>query len=314
MDGTALKPIELDSDQEGRAEMRNTRIATNKRLREEAAAAQELEEQRKAEAAAAKKESRAANVVIRLTKAQQKKIDEEKIAKMKKASVTQRKAQKTTCSQWIAYNKVEAAWLCRKANAEHILTNKMLGLPVSHRPSRSQHVEEEEEEQIEDVFDYDQEDSGDDEEDTIVVARVTRKHLRSSGSTSDNPTPRKKKAGTTSPVNVTTRTSPRFTKSASPKHVAIGEAPVTDETLASPRMNMNMAELDAALVHRNLSRPSREETLEQVVARLEMEDKLSTVDTLKMVLEGHGLSVSGKKSALIERLRVYEGEEKERIV
>ena len=47
MDGSAIKPIELDSDQEGRAEMRRTRITTNKRLREEAAAAQELEEERK---------------------------------------------------------------------------------------------------------------------------------------------------------------------------------------------------------------------------------------------------------------------------
>jgi hypothetical protein len=323
MDGTALPPIELDSDQEGRANMRATRISTNKRLREEAAAAQELEEERKAAAAAAKKEFKAANTVIRITKAQQKKLDEEKIAKMKKDSAEQRKAQKARCAQWSAYNRVEVAWLSRKAQTERILSNKLLGLALSYRPPRTKHIEEEEEieEEVEEEIELVGEDTTDDE-DNIVVAHVPRKHIRTSGFASDNPAPRKKRVDTMSPRDtISPRTSPRasprastrLSKSASPKHVGIGEAPVTAETRASPRINMSMAELDAALAHRNLSRSYSVESQEQVVARLEMEDLLSTVATLKSVLEGHGLSISGKKDDLIKRLQVYEGEEKERI-
>jgi hypothetical protein len=345
MDGTALTPIELDSDQEGRATMRANRISSNKRLREEAAAAQELEEERKAAAAAAKKEAKAANAVVRITKAQQKKLDEEKIAKMKKDGARQRKAKRTTCAQWSAYNRVEVAWLSRKAQTERILSNKLLGLALSYRPPKNKHIEEleeleeleeeleeeESEEEIEEEIAADENDTEFDE-DTIVVAHVPRKHIRSSGFTSDNPAPRKKRVDTMSPRNTTsprstisprtsprasprasTRASPRLSKSTSPKHVGIGEAPVTAETRASPRINMSMPELDAALVHRNLSRSYSVESQEQVVARLEMEDMLSTVATLKSVLEGHGLSVSGKKDDLIKRLQVYEGEEKERI-
>lgn len=329
MDGSALKPIELDSDQEGRAEMRRTRISTNKRLREEAATAMELEEERKAAALAAKKANRAANVVIRMTKAQKKKkIEEMKIARMKKASAAQRKRVRNISRQWIAYNKVESMWLSRKQHAERILSNKLLGCSLHYRPSRAkrlgeqepQYVEEEVYEETEDEEEEDEEekDEDEDEEDTIVVKHVTRKHLRSSGSVSDNPTPRKKKTGSASPPTATpataTRTSPRFSKSASPRHIPIGEAPVTAETRASPRYNMSIADLNGAFSVRNIAKVSFLETREQGIARLEMEDQQSTVETLKEVLKAQGLSSSGKsKGELISRLQIYEGEEKESI-
>ena len=132
MDGTALKPIELDSDQEGRREMRNARRSTNRRLREEAAAAAEFEEQQKAAAKAAQQESKAANTAIKITKAQQKKINDEKIAKMKKEAMNQRKAQRQILAQWAAYNKAEGSWLTLKKRAEVKLCNKLLGLPASY--------------------------------------------------------------------------------------------------------------------------------------------------------------------------------------
>jgi hypothetical protein len=324
MDGTALTPIELDSDQEGRTKLRVARIANNKRLREEAAAAQEAEEKRRVAAAAAKKETQAANVVIRLTKAQQKKIDEAKITGMKKAAIEQRRKQRVIVQQWYAYNKVEAAWLSRKTNAERLLSNKLQGLTLSYCPSRSkknaEEGEEEEEEEEEPVYEVS-------DEDTIIVARSHKhvrfsdstspgKHIRSSGSdsgsTSDNPTPRKKRGVTMSPVPKT-RTPARPSKLISPKHIAIGDAQVTAETHASPRINTTLAELDVTLVNRNLPRPSIGDTCEQVVARLELEDQFSTVPTLKSVLEDHGLPVSVKKHHLIKRLQGYEGEEMKRI-
>lgn len=315
MDGSAIKPIELDSDQEGRAEMRRTRISTNKRLREEAAAAQELEEERKAMAIAAKKQTKAANVVIRITKAQQKKINEEKIAKMKKASAEQRKTVKLRIRQWNAYNKTEASWLSRKQHAERILQNKLLGLALSYRPPRAKRIlAEEPQYEEEESEEESEEDEVEEEEDTIVVAHVARKHRRSSGSVSDNPAPRKKKAGTKSPVNAT-RTSPRLSKSASPKQVAIGEAPVTVEVRASPRFNMTIADINDAFSVRDLPKVSGQETREQAVARLEMGDQLATTPDLKETLKSLGLNSNGKsKGDLIRRLQVYEGEEKESIV
>jgi len=323
MDGSAIKPIELDSDQEGRAEMRRTRITTNKRLREEAAAAQELEEERKAMRLAAKKEARAANVVIRITKAQQKKIDQEKIAKMKKASAEQRKTVKLRIKQWNAYNRVETSWLSRKQHAERILQNKLLGLALSYRPPRTKRIQveepqyeesEEEEEEAEEDEQEDEEDEIEDEDDTIVVAHVTRKHARTSGSVSDNPAPRKKKAGTKSPVTAT-RSSPRLSKSASPKQVAIGEAPVTDETRASLRFNMTVADINDAFSVRDLPKISGQETREQAIARLEMGDQQATTSDLKEILKGLGVNSNGKsKAELIKRIQVYEGEEKESIV
>lgn len=314
MDGTAIKPIELDSDQEGRAEMRRSRISTNKRLREEAAAAQEFEEERKAAALAAKKQTKAANVVIRITKAQQKKIYEEKIAKMKAASAAQRKTVKLRIRQWNAYNRTEASWLSRKQHAERILQNKLLGLALSYRPSRAKRIQVEEPQYEEEESEQGSEEYNiEDEEDTIVVAHTKRKHVHTSGSVSDNPAPRKKKAGSKSPVNAT-RTSPRLSKSASPKQVAIGEAPVTVEVCASPRFNMTAADINDAFSVRDLPKISGQETREQAVARLEMSDQLATTRDLKSYLKAHGLNSNGKsKGDLIRRLQVYEGEEKESI-
>lgn len=327
MDGTALKPIELDSDVEGRAEMRRTRISTNKRLREEAAAAQEAEEQQKAAARAAKKEARAANIVVKITKAQQKKIDEEKIANMKKAAIQQRKAQKTIMAQWAAYNKVEAGWLNRKQNAERMLCNKLQGLPSSYRRSRCKHGEEEttetnlnaetNDEHEEVVIDeglLTEDDEVDLGHNTLTGRKPakTNKHHRSasnSNSGSDNPAPRKKATGSSSP---TTRRSARLARSASPKHIAIGEAPVTDTTRASPRSCMTLAELDAVCVRRDLLRVSSQETQEQVVARLDAEDKIATSKALDDALRASGLSTGGKvKAAKIQALQEYDAEERD---
>jgi hypothetical protein len=314
MDGTALKPIELDSDQEGRAEMRRTRITTNKRLREEAAAAQEFEEERKAAALAAKKQAKAANVVIKITKAQQKKLDEEKVARMKKASAEQRKMVKTRIRQWNAYNRVETTWLNRKQQAERILLNKLTGVALSYRPSRSKRLQAQEPESEEEEEQESEAEEVENDEDTIVVAHVTRKHRRPSGSVSDNSTPRKKKAVTASPTTGS-RASPRLSKSASPKHIDVGEALVTDETRTSPRYNMTLTDLNRAFAMRDLLKNSPgQETREQAVARLEEEDQMATAQKIKDVLKAHGLSANGKsKAALIKRLQVYEGEEKESI-
>jgi hypothetical protein len=306
MDGTALTPIELDSDEEGRAELRTTRIATNKRLREEAAVAQELEEQQRLAARIAKKEARAANVVVRITKAQQKKLDEEKISNMRKQSIAARKAQKAIMANWVAYMKVDMRWATRKQNVERRVTNRLLGLPLSYRPSRYNRADEEEAE-VEAVatihvpddpeeVDVAAEDDDKLNDDVSTVAASSR-----CGSVEDNPTPHKKQR-----TSCSLPSPARSSKSVSPKHISPGEATVTDKTRASPRSVMTVEELNVVLASRDLPRASDSETHEQVVARLCEEDTLSTQQALRTALKASGLSAGGKKVALIERLQMYD--------
>lgn len=284
MDGTALKPIELDSDQDGRAEMRGNRIATNRRLREEAAAAAQLEEQQKMAERLAKKEAREANAVIKVTKAQQKKIDAEKIANMKKAAIEQRKTQRLILAQWAAYNKAESAWLLRKKKAEMVLCNKLLGLPAGYRRTKTMEEDDEGE-----MTDRETDEGALYDSDVGASNRITRKHARNSGSGSDNPTPNKRVAGST-PV----------------KHVGVGEAEVTDETRASPRSAMTLAELNNVLIRRDLPRSSGRQSHEQVVARLHAEDQSATNSVLNDLLKASGLETRGNKQEKIERLQAYD--------
>lgn len=316
MDGSALTPIELDSDEEGRAELRTTRIATNKRLREEAAAAQEAEEQMRLAARIAKKEARAANVVVRITKAQQKKLDEEKISNMRKQSIAARKAQKAIMSNWVAYMKVDLRWATRKQNVERRVSNRLLGLPLSYRPSRYNHVDENEAE-VEAVatihvpddpeeVDLDEDAAAEDEDDDNINDDASTVAASSRcGSVEvevdDNPTPNKKQRTSSSPCSPA-----RSSKSTSPKHLAPGEATVTNQTRTSPRSVMTVDELNVVLVSRDLPRASDSETHEQVVARLCEEDSLSTQSALRTALKASGLSAGGKKEALIERLQMYD--------
>ena len=303
MDGTALTPIELDSDQEGRAKIREARIAKNTQLRKEAARAQEIEEERKAAALAAKKEIREANAGNRISKAQHKRMIAEQLAQIKKDGIAQRKKQKLIIRQWIAYNKAEATWLNRKQNTERILTNKLLGLALSYRPPRSKY--DEEEELYDEEGEVAEEETEDDADDEIVVHYNFRKHVRSPVSDSDNPTPRKKKGDYLSPAS-TARSSPRLPDSASPKHIAIGVTPVTHETLANPRSIMTHDELDRALRVRNYPGISKGETHEQAVARFDAEDKALPINSLRQVLHSHSLVASGQKHEMIERLQNYQ--------
>lgn len=306
MDGTALKPIELDSDQEGRAEMRMSRIANNNRLRKEAAAAAQIQEEQKKAALIAKKEAQASNKVIKITRAQKKKIETEKIANMKKAALAQIKAQKTIVAQWASYNKVESLWLSRKKKIETKLLNKMLGLPASHRRSRANNAdgEDEDEGEMTDRITDEELEMEDDnafagaELDADVddnAAQVNGKHRCASDSGSDKSAPLKKRLRHSS-----------SSKFMSPEHVGVGEAEVNDETRANPRSVMTLAELDTVLARRDLPRSSSEESQEQVVARLHMEDKMATVSTLTAVLKASGLETKGDKQAKINRLQAYD--------
>jgi hypothetical protein len=313
MDGTALTPIELDSDEEGRAELRITRTATNKRLREEAAAAQELGEQQRLAARIAKKEARAANVIVRITKAQQKKLDEEKIGNMRKQSVAARKAQKAIMANWVAYMKVDMRWATRKQNVERRVTNRLLGLPLSYRPSRYNRADEEEAEveavatihvpddpkEVDSENDVAAEDADTLNDDVSTVAASSR--CGSDNEADDNPIPHKKQR-----TSCSLPSPARSSKSVSPKHISPGEATVTDKTRASPRSVMTVEELNLVLASRDLPRASDSETHEQVVARLCEEDTLSTQQALRTALKASGLSAGGKKVALIEPLQMYD--------
>ena len=136
LDGTALKPIELDSDQGGRAEMRINRIANNKLARAEAAEALnkalEAKKKKREDKEAAKKRA----LANRTTKLDEIRAEKTAMGNMKKEALEQRKIKKQTIAQWSAYHKAELKWKRRKTQIEAKLRNKALGLPVNARPQR----------------------------------------------------------------------------------------------------------------------------------------------------------------------------------
>lgn len=323
LDGTALKPIELDSDQEGRAEMRNKRIATNRRLRTEAAEAvnNKLEaKKKKRESLAAAKKRAQAN---RTTKKDELLAEKTAMGNMKKEADEQRKLRRETIAKWSAYSKAETIWQRRKAQAEARLRNLALGLPATARPQRHKGATREREAEFSGAdtsedempeLDDDPENDGDaetsDEEvdgDEIVVAvPIRNKHQRELGSGSDNPAPKKKG----NPRSATSRRTPANGKSASPKPepTAPGTVPATHGTLLNPRSVMTSEELDVLLHLRKLPKQTSSETHAQVVARLVHEDNMLSKNELEDMLREATEKTTGSKADRILRLQLHDAE------
>lgn len=322
-DGTALKPIELDSDQEGRAHMRNTRIAANKRARAEAAnnLVKELEAKKGKRAAmqAAKERAQA----DRTTRSSELKAVRTAFAHMKNEALEQRVLKKTNKTQWAAYSKAETKWSKDKARLQRALLNKLLGLHPNARPlMRKRPVEEREaefsgDETSEDEMpelDDDEENDGDaetsedestDDEIIVVAPRVT-KHKRDSISGSDNPAPQKK----TTACSTASRRSVGKGKSSSPRpeHIQPGKAVPSRETLLNPRSIMTREELDVLLFTRKLPKATSREKHCEIIARLVQEDDMLTHLELDDLLDEAQEKRTGNKADKIFRLQVHDAE------
>ncbi|KAK4547750.1 hypothetical protein LTR36_000708 [Oleoguttula mirabilis] len=300
--GTALLPIEIDQNKEGRKQLRDNRIAAAKLHRaEQAAEAQRAEEERKQrledkKADAAEKEreritkvhEREDSKAEELRIKQEKAVDRERKRAMKKAATDQAKA--------------EAEWEKKKRSADAALYAKYTGkrmpgaprvrrAPATRRApggacrggrrSRDDFVtlSEDEEDSVE-LSDEDEVETVDDESDAIEEGSSTV----NAGSISSKSTPAKARKKAT----VTTK----------PK--------VTKETLLNPRSVMTSAELEVLLFERDLARRTGRETHPQMVARLNAADEDLSTTEISDLLSKFFDKGKGSKEAKTKRLQEHE--------
>jgi hypothetical protein len=287
LDGTALLPIEIDPDQEGRRTLREARIAEAKRVRGEA------------EAAAA-----AAADAVRQEKIQ-KKLQEIEVKRARQAQVEANKAEREEykqlkravrdAKQQVVRNrkkvereeklKKDAWWKTREL--ENVVYTYYTGR-VLQRKHRNMIQNGEEEEYV-----------SDDEQvvptnlqagnkrKAVVVTNKLSKRSRTLGSGLSS--------GTTNPQEETPKSTTRATK-----------VRVSRQTLLNPRSILTMQELELLLVKRDLPRRGAEETHPEVVARLAAADQALDVDALESLLQAEFIVLKGSRAVKAARLQEHD--------
>ena len=279
-DGTALRPIELDPDKEGRAQMRIARIAEAKQRRADAAweakSSEREAERRKQEKKAfleAKQQER--DEAEQAKKAQQ--AEDKRIKVEKKAG---REALRAAKAQFEAEEKRKLEQKKHEWELMNAAYAQVTG-GMSLHPRRNKakvdddadgSADDEDYGDASDLADGDEDDAGgsDDAGSNIDVSMV------------DTPTRPKKKS------------------------VVSKAARVTKETLQNPRSVMTDAEIDVLLFERDLSRRGSRESHPQVVARLAAHDNDLSVSDLHDLLGKFFDKGKGNKAAKTRRLQEYE--------
>ncbi|KAI7566821.1 hypothetical protein D0864_08542 [Hortaea werneckii] len=293
--GTALKAIELDSDQEGRKLLREERIAANKARRaEQAAEAQRLEDekQRKHDARQAEQHEKEKEREQKIKERQSVKKME---AEMKEARKMEKERSRLAKQAKIAQAKAEEEWQKqrRKAEAElyRALTGKrMQPLPLSaptagsrksKRTAKKSAMYQDEDDTEEDDFggSSNDEEYGDGEESEDEVS-----------------TEEENDAETSAAAKVTQPTKPV---------APIVKATVTKETLFNARSIMSDAELNALLFERGMPRRGLDESHPEVVARLAEADEAATTVELTKLLSKYFDKGKGSKKAKVRRLQEH---------
>ncbi|GAB1732326.1 hypothetical protein NU195Hw_g3824t1 [Hortaea werneckii] len=295
--GTALKAIELDSDQEGRKLLREERIAANKARRaEQAAEAQRLEDekQRKHEAKQAEHHEKEKERAQKIKERQSVKKME---AEIKEARKREKERSRLAKQAKIAQAKAEEEWQkqLRKAEAElyRTLTGKKMQPPPlnapaagdrkSKRTAKKSAMYQDEDDTEDDHFggssNDEDEEYGDGEESEDEVSAQEE---------SDAETPAAAKV-----------TQP--TKPVAP----VVKATVTKETLLNSRSIMSDAELNALLFERGMPRRGLDESHPEVVARLAEADEAATTVELTKLLSKYFDKGKGSKKAKVRRLQEH---------
>jgi hypothetical protein len=310
-DGTALRPIEIDSDQEGRKVMRETRIAAAKQRRTEAAAeAHRVEIEKQAKIA----RKRAEDLAQEAAKQLQKKLKEDgKLLEeqIKKKVATEKAQARADRHQVITQAADQARWdkVRRKAEAE--LFKQISGgmmLPTWRRmmgeefepsttrnrprstkaPGWADDADDEDEDHFESLND-DKEDMEseadyyDDDESSLLLNVVEP-------APPDYSLPQ---AVMVAPAVVET----------------LADVPVTTTTLRSPRSVMTLEELDAVLHERGLPRRSAAESHPMVVARICAADDKLTSQELTDLLMRHFDKGYGIRAAKARRLAEWDAKD-----
>ena len=292
LDGTALLPIEIDPDQEGRHILREARIAEAKRMRAEdevaAAAATEAVRQEKIQKKLKEIEvKRARQAQIEANKAEREAYKQVKKAIRDAKSQVVRNRKKVERDEKL--KKIEW-WKTR--DLENMVYSYYTGR-VLQRKHRSMIQNGEEEEFV-----------SDDEQ------------LEPTGLSAGN----KRKA-----VVVTTKRSKRGRKSEnvqssrakkpqkeSPKSTAkVTKARVSKQSLLNPRSILTLGELDLLLAKRDLTRRGAEEAHPEVVARLAAADKALEMHALEAILQAEFVPLKGSHRAKEARLQDHDARQSE---
>ncbi len=290
LDGTALKPIELDSDQEGRKAMREARTSDAIARRAEA----KLEVQRAKEAAAAKKkEAREAKEEFHRKRTERKmlkQVEKEENLFMqteKKQAVDARKAaEKEAAALWKA--EIDKILIIREK--EEMVYRGLTGKAL-RRIRRVWSVEDINADVYEEGFEDDGlEDYLLDDGEGIYVDDDADDEDEDQDNMSDL---------------VSDSDEDKFADSEeeiAPVRTVVVQ--VTPTTLANPRSVMTESELEVKLFERGLARRARHETHPHMVARLAAADAALGTEALSTLLSKY--FDKGKGSKLVKALRLQE--------
>lgn len=290
-DGTALKPLELDSDQEGRKRLRETRIEEAKKRRaERAAEAQRLDEERKRlrEEKQAEANAKEMERLVKTSQKEQVKEEERRVKLEKKEEKDrQRDARKAVAQQW----RLEEEWRKELRKKQEELYTQLTGKRMKIDPDATPDDDSALGASDMDVDDHDETRSIDEEE---------------GSNSSPNPT----NPLISETITIPTRTSPRTTGRKASKlakaAVTEGKALVTDETLLNARSILTTAELDILLFERNLPKRTSAESHAEIVARLASADEALDTTELSELLTKYFDKGKGSKLAKILRLQDHD--------
>lgn len=281
-DGTALIPIELDDDQEGRKILCEARIAERKRIRAEEKAQREWEagakDRKKAEERAEKAEKDRERQAERDAK-QAEREAEQRIKAEQREGRSQKHAEQVAIMDDI--KKMHRAKRTERKNADAI-NIYLTGYKLNGRKDKNL-INGGGSDGETDASDSDGEE---DDEDEIDL------DLTDAEETSGEEGP------STRPANGTRR-STRIS-GGKPK------VKVTFETLANPRTIMDDGELADVLARRGLDRRAAGETHAEVVARIAAADAAASVETLRGFLANYFDRRKGTHAVLMRRLQEYD--------
>ncbi|GAB7362047.1 hypothetical protein MBLNU230_g2081t1 [Neophaeotheca triangularis] len=298
VDGSALTPIELDSDQEGRDVLRQTRITEAKRIRDDhyydlhCAHNQQLAD---IAAAKSKKGSKKHEYLAEIKKRQDEKAAMERVKQERKESQRAKQElleEKQRC-------KDEQQWPEMLLNAELEALDDLLRRPAGTSAKEAKLERRQSSVNLsDDTIDLASSLAGEDEDDAIARAQILSRIVcdqlsRSLGlvhnlAISPLPIVQKKPA-------------PTFGLKATP-----GSIPISRESLLNPRSIMPADELEILFKERNLPRRSKTETQPQMVARLAFEDEALTQRGLLDLLAKYFDKGKAGKDNLIWRLQNYD--------
>lgn len=279
LDGTALIPIELDPDKEGRRILRDARHADARRARAEAEAAaidalEALRQERVHKKAKKMEIKLARKAQIEANKAEQEQDRQLKrqVANNKALAVSKRRQmqleEKQKRAEW---------WKTREM--ENLVYAYYTGkvLQRKHRNAIKNGVEEEE-------F------LSDDEEEQLDDPYLPEGQQRGGKKTAKKPA-------------IVKVGRPKSGRASRTKKDTVPEVRVSKQTLLNPRSIMTLEELELLLVQRDLPRRTPEETHPHLVARLAAADKVLEIKEIDALLQAHFVRLKGNHPEKEARLQ-----------